>query len=257
MHPAMEVDYSQILKELGVEKGRTVLCHSAMPSMGFVKAPQKILVKAAESVLGSSGSFITPTFTYSAFNSEIFDPLSTVSKVGILGDFISSVGVRNSEPNFSHSGFGQSVFDILNWESKTPFLGKDGFYSRLEEEDALILLFGVDFDSLPVFMHCEVLSQVPYRKRKLFSGKVKTLNGILDVICTHDVRDDNRIPNTDRTRMGTYLKSVKDYREIKIRNGSIRCIPIKTVINCTNKKIESNPNYLLNEFNPFIESRKS
>ena len=185
----------------GIGKGDIVLSHLAPPALGFSKeslttgdvAPA--ILGAVMDVIGPTGSFITPAFSYSFCNREVFDPDTSPSRIGGFSEwFRQQEGVvRSEDPIFSVVGIGPHVRELFHALPKDCF-GPDCIYDRLQANGAKACMIGLDMFYLTALHHIEKTAGVTHRFDKLFTGHILR-NGSLDKEAwLYFVRAD--IPNT-------------------------------------------------------------
>src|SRR3989338_6731529 len=119
-------------KDLGIEKGDHLVCHSFLHSVGKVEGGMGVFIDSIIDVLGERGAFYVPSFTYSFMNNEIFDVELSKSKVGKLSDILMDKyqAIRSLDPNFSWVGLDNSSQDLLRIDTKESF-GKNSFFDKL------------------------------------------------------------------------------------------------------------------------------
>ena len=115
-----------------------------------------------------------PTYTFSFCNKEIFDVQKSVSKMGILSEFIRKKrkGIRTIDPLLSVCIYGEN-------KGLARDLGKDsiGFNSHFDKihnsQNVKFLFFGPTVGSCFTYMHyIEKLLEVPYRYDREFKGLI-------------------------------------------------------------------------------------
>ncbi len=182
--PISQKDIESSLKGAGLKKGDTVMVHSdvrVFGKLGDVHDKEKFLdsiLDAFLNVLGSDGTLIVPTFTYSFCKNKVFDVKNTSSTVGIFTEHVrkKKEAVRSIEPIFSCAGIGKHSKKMLENISSECF-GKDSVFDRLHGIDGKIMLFGRSFDITYVH-YIENAFKVSYRFNKKFSGTIINENGI-------------------------------------------------------------------------------
>ena len=241
-----------LFSDLGVKKGRIVMVHGFMPSLGRIEGGYKTFYQALSDSVGDDGGVIVPTFTYSFTKGEVYDVQKSKSTVGDFTNYFieNNNFCRNLEPIFSMAGVGKEVREIINNNEGLVF-GKDSIYEKIEEKDVLFLLLGIDWDQgLSYFMHLESSYGVSYRYNKDFKGEVVDYNGNLKIrTAVHCVRDYDMNPIQYRGRIGKYLEKNNIAKVAQFGYGTHRSIGAQTLKNEVFKKLESNRYYLLREIN--------
>jgi aminoglycoside 3-N-acetyltransferase len=180
----MQTHYNQkILTEAiaksGVKEGDIVFCHS---NIGYFGIPEEgrdtkticsLVLNAFMSVLGETGTFVSPTFTYSfGSNSKdkVFDPDNTPSGMGVFAEMVRRHprARRSVEPMFSVAALGRQAEELVNDVSDECF-GKDSFWDRFLQGDGRVC--NLNFDAASTFIHyVEKQLGVPYRSDRIFKG---------------------------------------------------------------------------------------
>lgn len=170
-------DFVKALKDAGINKGDAVFVHSRVSAFGKLLSFNKnflmqSLIESIKDAVGSEGTIIMPTFSYSFDKNEAFDIGNTQSTVGALTEFFRKQKgvVRTSHPNHSVAVYGKRR-EYFAAESKDTF-GKDSVFGKLYDDNGKIIFFGAPFQSCTFVHYIEQMHKVPYRYIKKFSGKV-------------------------------------------------------------------------------------
>lgn len=172
-------DMENSLRKVGLKSGDTIMVHSDISTfgkIGDIKNKEIFMNKILDCfirVIGSEGTLVVPTYTYSFCKNQIFNPAESKSTVGTFSEFIRKRkgSIRSEDAIFSHAGFGKNAELLLNNVGKECF-GKESFFKRLLECNGKIVNFGKVFDI--TFMHyIERYFGVDYRFDKRFSGKIE------------------------------------------------------------------------------------
>lgn len=239
-------DLALLWRQLGVKSGQVVLCHSFLPSLGRISPGPEAVVETLLEALGSEGTLIAPTFTYSYFRGEVYDLENSDSTVGVLGNLVRKWpgAVRSLEPNFSMAAIGAQAEELMARDVLNPF-GRDGYYDKLLKADGLSLLIGVDFTALPLFMHLEWVHGVTYRYEKEFSGTTRVKGRDYQDKAVHFVRDEKLDPISYRSRAGQVIDQEPDCIRIKFAYGKHRLVHLKTVARIVARHLAEDPFYLI------------
>ena len=170
---------SEAISSVGIGKGDIVFSHLAPPSLGFAREMldkgdvASTILKAVLDVIGPTGSFLTPAYSYSFCSGQDFDPAETPGQVGGFGEwFRRQDGVlRSEDPIFSVAGTGPAVKGLFHKLPKDCF-GPGSLYDRLRAGGAKVCNIGLDFFYFSPIHHLERMIGVPYRYDKLFSGHI-------------------------------------------------------------------------------------
>ena len=146
----MNRDYSSIkedLKNLGLKDGDAVLIHSSFKSMGYVEGGIETFVNALLSVIGDSGTLISPTLTFRDVSEEnpVFDYVNTPSCVGAISEYIRHIdgAKRSIHPTHSCAAVGaKRDFYVCGHENDTTPIGKNSPMYKLCEDGGKVLMLG-------------------------------------------------------------------------------------------------------------------
>ena len=179
-HEGKEIYHSHFVKALrdaGINDGDAVFVHSRVSAFGKLLTSDKnllmqSLIDSIKDTVGSDGTIIMPTFSYSFDKNEAFDIGNTQSTVGALTEFFRKQKgvVRTSHPNHSVAVYGKRR-EYFTAESKDTF-GKDSVFGKLYDDNGKIIFFGAPFQSCTFIHYIEQMHKVPYRYMKKFKGKV-------------------------------------------------------------------------------------
>ncbi len=234
-------------RDMGVREGMTLLCHSFIAVLGRPKtSPAHDVLGSLLDAVGPTGTFCAPTFSYTYFKGEVFDRAETPSDVGQLGDLTRTHpdGLRNLDPNFSNAAIGPGAPALLERTVKRSF-GPETFYDRLVQADAWVLLIGVDFTALPLFMQIERMNEVPYRYEKTFHGRTRDGDRLFDDTAVHFVRDETLNFDSDRKPTGDLIDADPTCRHADFGYGHHRLVPASTVIRVAERRLREDPHALI------------
>lgn len=140
-------DIHDFLKSIGIGRGDTVLIHTSMRALGETEGGCDGVIDSFKSYL-SDGLFIVPTHTWASVGNShpTYDVRTEMPCIGALPTVAvtRADGVRSLHPTHSIAAFGARAAEYVAGEEKarTP-CPAGGAWSRLYDEDAIILLIGV------------------------------------------------------------------------------------------------------------------
>jgi aminopeptidase-like protein/aminoglycoside N3'-acetyltransferase len=143
----------------------------------------ELLYSAMREVIGTDGTMLVPTFSFSFRRNEVFDPQLTPSTQGpwsssleFLEYFRALTGaVRSTDPIHSVAGMGPMAEKLLSRLPNTS-CGKDSLNERLMKCGGKICGIGVGLAEASFIHYVEDAVGVPFRYKKLFTGRI-TQNG--------------------------------------------------------------------------------
>jgi len=166
-----EVTWREIaegLRELGLERGSTVLVHSSLSSFGYVVGGAEAVIKALVEVVGEEGTVVVPTLTGSIRdcpeNPPVFSP-DMPCWTGRIPETLRRMpgAVRSLHPTHSVAALGAGAEELVRdheccW---TP-CGEGSPYVKLARSGGYILFLGVTLESNTTFHAAEELAGVRY-----------------------------------------------------------------------------------------------
>lgn len=173
------------LRAVGVRAGDTMFVHVNLPALGLqanagsAEAGCSKVLEALERAVGPDGTILVPTYTFSFCHQQDFDPATTATAGGpwspsveFLEYFRQQPGViRSGDPIHSVAGQGPAAAELLLDSASTCF-GPGSVFERVVHADAMICMIGLGLDEATVRHHTEELVAVPFRYRKLFTGRI-------------------------------------------------------------------------------------
>jgi aminoglycoside 3-N-acetyltransferase len=146
----MNRDYHTIkddLKALGLKNGDAVMIHSSFKAMGQVEGGIETFVNALLSVIGDTGTLVSPTLTFSHVTMEnrVFDYVNTPSCVGAISEYIRHIdgAKRSIHPTHSCAVVGaKRDFYVNGHENDRTPIGKNSPIYKLHEDGGKVLMLG-------------------------------------------------------------------------------------------------------------------
>jgi len=216
-------DIVDSLRAVGIGEGDSVFSHSNLGFFGQLNGiPSKkeycdVFYSAIRDVIGKSGTFVVPTFTYSFTDGDFFDPSETKSDMGMLSEYIRthSESIRSSDPNFSVAAIGPNA-EYFTKNPPSHSFGQNSFWERFLAAQGKFCNF--NFDSASTFLHyVERCLDVPYRWDKPFAGTLRQGNSEQRRVFYHYVRDlqtDDHAPNFEAFDKYASEKSVVNRKNL-------------------------------------------
>ena len=154
--------------------------HSSLSSIGYVEGGADAVVDAFLDVLGSTGTLVVPTFTFSHGGKldPVFDPIRDASEMGRITEVTRTrPGARRSR-HLLHSvaALGPHAEEITAVHGPSAWAA-DGPFWQLYELDAHILMLGVPYLRCTFFHVIEQLVQVRYRQWREVEASVREPDG--------------------------------------------------------------------------------
>lgn len=251
-------ELSRTLKELGLESGAVVCVFSDLVSLGLSAETGEVAhregvwglcrayIETVFSVLGPSGTLLMPTFTYSAFRSEVYDPETTPSTVGLLTEVFrtQSDTLRSEHPIFSFAGRGPKAHELLHLDTLDCF-GAGSFFDKMVQVNGYYLLLGTSFQSAATFMyHSLQKEKVPYRFPKEFEAKILRSGRTESVQVPYFARELDSNVDCNRGRIETEAIEQNLVKRATFAGGPILLTRAQAIDSFICEKLRMNPYYL-------------
>ena len=239
-------DICSALKKANIKKGDTIFCHS---NLGFFGKPYgiknsvslcRLFFKSFMSVIGSSGTLIVPTFTYSFFKKKNFE-VNTKSEMGIFSEYVRNLknSKRSMDPNFSVSIYGKNKKYFSNIVNNNTYLD-ESFFGKFHKKNGKIV--ALNFLGSTIIHYYERKLKVSYRFDKKFYGTIDgkkkswiVFSRYLNKKYIHDP-----LPITE------VLRNKKYFFRSKLGKGEITCIKSKNFFKTIKDSLKKNK-YILTE----------
>lgn len=180
-----KTDVKQALAAAGVRAGDVLFVQLSLPQIGQINGTSsmtdacKEMLAALLEVIGPGGTLFVPAFTLSFERHEEFDSENSAALAGNWAEpfeFAEVVrrhpgAIRSADPLYSVVGIGPMADQLLTSLPKTSF-GPDSAFERLLKSNARFCLIGVDLEDSVLFDFLEESAAVPWRYKKLFTGRV-------------------------------------------------------------------------------------
>jgi len=150
------------LLAIGIEKGDTLLVHSSLSKMGYLKDGPKTCIDALLAVIGEKGNLLMPTSPNSVFqlnyiqNTPFFDVLNSPSRLGSITEYFrrlpASLRSLNATEPVSAIGPLAEYFTKDHFNQLTPYNQHSPFY-KVGKQKGKILYIGVTLDNAGTSLH--------------------------------------------------------------------------------------------------------
>lgn len=171
-----EQDVVEALAALDIQAGDTLFVHSNVGFFGRLAGAGSMndcyaaFKRAFFRVLGTQGTLVMPTFSYSFCKQQAFDPDQTPGVCGMLSEALrrDPEALRSADANFSVAAVGRHA-RMLTDHAPSHSFGPDSVWERFLQVGGQFC--NLNFDAGSTFVHyVEKCLHVPYRYDKDFTG---------------------------------------------------------------------------------------
>lgn len=247
-------DVTDAFRQCGVAPGDTLMLHSdaivAAQFAGGLAAAARIdmLIDAVLAALGSDGTLVMPTFTYSFTRGEDFDPAASPSTVGAVTErFRRRPGVRRSaNPLFSVAAFGRLAPDFAASAAEDCF-GPGSAFDLLLHHDGVIACLGCALDRITFVHYVEQREKVDYRYLKRFEGAILRDGAREAAAVDYLVRDLSRETPTDLGRLAERLRATGRLRSAPVGRFGLAVVAARDFLDAAGGLLAEDPAALIRE----------
>jgi FkbH-like protein len=139
----------------------------------------------------TSSSIFIPTFDYEYCSTRRYNPEDGKSQLGGISKYCANrfKSYRTLVPVFNHADIKERHEPINDLYRLDKAFGEESFYDWFTEQDGYIFFWGCRFEVSNTYIHhVEQLSQVCYRYKKLFQGRVYSKQSPIDLAFDFNVR---------------------------------------------------------------------
>lgn len=139
-----------------------------------------LLIDAVLDVIGSRGTLVMPTFTYSFARGEVFDSMRSPSALGAVSEHFRRRPTvkRSAHPLFSVATCGRHA-ETFSHPDVDDCFGPESAFGTLHRLDGKIVAIGGELDRLTFIQYIEQSATVDYRGFRSFQGVVAAYDGTL------------------------------------------------------------------------------
>ncbi|MBV1776291.1 AAC(3) family N-acetyltransferase [Burkholderiaceae bacterium DAT-1] len=252
----MQIDahsFQEALTSCGIQPGDTLMLHAdALAAMqirtGTPSEKMDTLLDGVLAALGSTGTLIMPTFTYSATKGEVFDPELSPSTVGQLTElFRLRSGVKRSvHPIFSVAAYGAKADDYACSVTEDSF-GPGTAFDLLNRDNAWIACLACCFDRITFVHYVEQYASVDYRFFKSFPSQILRDGQIESGSVRYLVRHLDRQTVTHLDTLKTELQRTGQLHTADIGRAQLLCVRARDFLNTALGLMKQQPNVLIEE----------
>ncbi len=238
-------DIVNVLRKLGLIRGDMVYFSTGfgfLGKAGGVENPEdlnKLFFDSIREVLGSEGTILVPTFSYTfgknlASEPAVFDPIETKSGTGPFPEFFrQQSGVsRSLDPMVSMSGIGPEFKELIAGLPPTSY-GADSIFDRLTKTNTKICNIGLGTNWIPFLHHADWLAKVSYRHEKLFFGKILDGNKLYEQAWVYAVPISRSLSMSHGHRLGKLSEDAGIWGWTSLGRGRVYVASYKNLFDFT------------------------
>lgn len=242
------------LRAVGIGAGDTVMVHADLDALGAFDGAvtpddaYAALFDTLSAAVGTDGTIVVPTYTFSFCKREEFDPALTPTSggpwsptAGFLEYFRARPGVlRSGDPIHSVAALGGRAAALVNDLPPTCF-GPGSVFERLVEAGAKLCMLGLSLEEATVRHHMEETAGVPFRYRKLFTGHIREDGKLRKTGWVYSVRilADNGFP--DGSRLEAMAREAGVCRAASLGKGEILGVDAREYRDLTARALAADP----------------
>ena len=248
-------DLYAALDQIGIQSGDNLCIHSSIQALGFPalsdpstwKGPDFLgkFIEVIQDVIGSSGTLLMPSFTYSFCKNEIFDVQQTPSKVGTLNEFFRQMKQtqRTKDPIFSFAIAGSKKQHYLNISNSC--FGANSVFDKIYKNDAKLIFLGTDARAMTFVHYIEQKAGVPYRYQKTFQGIIKDNDILEQASFLYYVRHLDQKSIFDSQIVKNFALQTHNLKSAAFGASHIICIDAKKICDDLASQLQADPLFLL------------
>jgi aminopeptidase-like protein/aminoglycoside N3'-acetyltransferase len=249
-----KTDITEALHKVGLRPGDTVFVHVCLEELGEAggaasqEARYTLLLDSLREVLGTGGTILVPTYTFSFCNQQPFDVQETPTGGGdwstsreFLEFFRRQPGaVRSRDPVHSVAGIGPRAAELLLDVPPTCF-GDGSVHERLLKAGGKICLIGVGLYEASFRHYVEEKVGIPGRYKKLFTGFIRDNGATRKQGWIYNVRvlADEFYP--DGSRLEALARESGAVRVARVGKGEILGIEAGRYFKLTSEQLRRDP----------------
>jgi aminoglycoside 3-N-acetyltransferase len=239
--------FTEGLKKIGIKNGDLVFCHSSL--FPFKKRSKKKILQLCNNifksffeVIGSNGTLVVPTFTYSVSNNKPYFKNKSKQICGYFSEY-----VRKKKKSLIYNDPNVSVAVVGNLKkklTKNPTINsyaKNSFFDRFVKLNGKIC--NINLDAATTFIHYfERKCKVNYRYDKKFYG----LNENKKIACVLYVRKLKKKYEVNFKKFNKEVFKKKYYKTFSIGESYVGAININEVENIVIQNLKKDKHFLVN-----------
>lgn len=241
----------QELKRVGIPQGDNLIVHSSLKSLGYVHGGAQTVINALLRTIGSGGTLMMPTFTFSLpmWNMPPYEKATSPSRVGRLTEvFRQMPGVlRSDHPSHSAAAFGPLAEELVSDHLQCSPLGRNSPFEKFYRHGGKILLLGTRQDTNSILHLCEVLAELAYLEVAFTPGQnfeiaaMKNEKGEIVEFRLYQV------PGCSRgfTQCEPYLRAEGVLKDVTICKSQSQLLDVKALVETMVRKLHEEPDLLL------------
>lgn len=249
---------SEIFNNIGVKNGDGIFLHIDAFVIAFLEGnsiEKKIdtLIDGIINCIGSRGTLVLPTFTYSSTKNQPFNPTKTKSEVGIVTEhFRKNKNVlRSSNPIFSVASIGK-LSENFQKSSTSDCFGEGTCFDLMYKNNFWIVTLGCSFDRITFIHYVDQFNNVSYRYFKNFKSFIINDSKKIESNIKYFVRDLDRQSSVNLNKLKLRLDELGFLKRDQIARANFLAVKSVDFFNVANEMISIKENIHIIEGNDEI-----
>jgi len=240
------------LNDVGIKENDDIFTHSNESVFGAPGHDLSImdyynaLIECFFQAVGSNGTVLMPTYTFSYIENEKYSPSTSTSLSGTLTEIFRKrkTSLRSLHPLYSIAAEGKNAKYYTKVDDTTSF-GSKSFFAKLHAQNAKILFFGAPFSSIKYIHYIEHSNQIFYFKTKTISGTTVVNKKEHDNEFTYFSPPSDGSVVYDFFKLEEHLVENNFLKRIPLGKGWVKCAAAQQIANEIGRKLSENPQFLL------------
>lgn len=251
-------DMKHALKDIGVQKGQTMIVHTSLSSLGYVCGGAQSVIEALIACVGEEGTILMPTQSWKnldpssgvywqepeewwpvirehipAYDKRI-TPTNTMGAVAEM--FRQWPGtVRSDHPARSVAAWGRDAQYLTENHDLSDIFGENSPIGRLYELDGFVLLIGVGYDKSTSLHLADVRAKYPGKHTVIESSAIQ-----LDGQRIWKSYETLAVDGADFLAIGEAFEQTGQVRHVSLGNGILSMMRQRALVDFAVKWIEEN-----------------
>ncbi len=232
-------------RKAGLDEGMQVIVHASLSSLGTVEGGAAAVAESLRSVLGPTGTLVTPAFTWQVTDPcpertgapdaetaalraavPLFHQDLVTTEMGAVAEVVRALpgALRSRHPQASVAAIGHRAAEIVHEQSLGFAIGRTSPFGRLHDLGGHIFLVGVGHNRNTFLHYAETLTPAPRLKLRRFPMAV---DGERVWVETTDVGNDN---GRFFPQVGAEFEEYAGITPVEVGAAECRLLPVADLV---------------------------